>query len=535
MLESIDVHKVFAGYFKGSETLAYALSAKLGEGNICLDIEGYKAELPLRLEEQKAKEYYTDADAVFWAGPEAFVKQCEEGAFVTHSRCGLKPFLVLNGYAYLHRYFQYETWIVDNIKRLGDRFRIITGGPGTGKTHSVSTNLVQLFTGDIGLSVALAAPTGKAAARMNESIAQFAENPKNNIAGDVRARLNDIKAQTIHRLLGYIPGSVFFRHEEKNRLPYDVVIVDECSMVDGAMMAKLLNAVDIHTMLYLLGDKDQLASVEAGSVFGDLCRAKDTELLRGKVEVKTESRRFDPGKGIGKFSQEVISGTFNDPDSYAGDAQITLDSTYSKELFEQYALLYKDYILEPDIKMALQALNRIRFLCVVRDNDQSVNKVNKQVQYYLSTKVEGFKPRPEGFYHNQPIIVTQNDYQLGIFNGDVGLVRSENTKSGEVLYAHFETADGSTKKIQAGYLNHCDTVFAMTIHKSQGSEFDNVVVILPEKQGGKLLTRELLYTAVTRARTKVLLQSSALVLGKCVEHSVSRASGLEKRLATLIK
>jgi len=534
MMKIIDVHKVFAEYFQGCETLAYALSAKLGEGNICLDIEGYKSELPYRLEEQKAKESFKEKDAIFWAAPEVFAQQCEEGIFVTHSSSALKPFVIQNGQAYLHRYFTYESQIVENIRRLGRKFHIITGGPGTGKTHSVSTNLVSLFKENIDLKVALAAPTGKAAARMNESIKKFAEESENEIREDIKTRLTSLKAQTIHRLLGYKPESVFFNYNEKNRLPFDVVIIDECSMIDGAMMAKLLNAVDDCTKLYLLGDKDQLASVEAGSVFGDLCRAQGSLLLIKKVVVMTKSWRFDDVKGIGKFSREVISGSIKDIASYTDDEQITIDTIFSSELFNQYAILYKEYIIEPDIKIALQKLNLVRFLCVIRENDQSVSKVNKQIQYYLSTHVEGFKPRPEGFYHNQPIIITQNDYQLGIFNGDVGIIRMEKTKDGNILFAYFETSDGEIKKIQAGYLNNYETVFAMTIHKSQGSEFDNVVVILPEKQGEKLLTRELLYTAVTRAKTKVLLQTSALVLGKCVKRSVSRASGLEKRLERTI-
>jgi exodeoxyribonuclease V alpha subunit len=522
MTESIDVHKIFAEYFQGCECLAYALSAKLGEGNISLDIEEY------------LKTGISNEINPFFDTAENFKEQTRAGKYVTYSETELKPFVIYNGQAYLHRYYTYETQIIENIERLGENFRIITGGPGTGKTHSVSTNLVELFKKDISLRVALAAPTGKAAARMNESIAKFAEDSKSQIAEAVFARLTGLKAQTIHRLLKYKPDSVFFKHNEKNRLPYDVVIIDECSMVDGAMMAKLLNAVEDTTMFYLLGDKDQLASVEAGSVFGDLCRAKESQLLGNKVEVKTKSWRFDVKKGIGKFSREVISGSFSDIAGYATDDQITIDTTFSSELFNQYAILYKEYIIEPDIKTALQKLNLIRFLCVTRENDQSVSKVNKQIQYYLSTQVDGFKPRADGFYHNQPIIITQNDYQLGVFNGDAGIIRSEKTTDGEVLFAYFETTDGETKKIQAGYLNNYETVFAMTIHKSQGSEFDNVVVILPEKQGEKLLTRELLYTAVTRAKTKVLLQSSVQVLEKCVKRSVSRASGLEKRLVTPI-
>ena len=239
-------------------------------------------------------------------------------------------------------------------------------------------------------------------------------------------------------------------------------------------MAKLLNAIDDSTLLFLLGDKDQLASVGAGSVFGDLCRAKDTALLNGKVTVLEKSWRFEQDQGIGKFSKEVINGTLDGVKSYDGDGQISIDTAFSKNLFEEYAMLYSEYIKEDDIKEALKKLNWVRFLCVTRENDKSVSKINKEIEYLLSKKIEGFKPKTEGFYHNQPIIITRNDYKLRIFNGDVGIIRREKTSDGDVLFAHFETNDGTPRKIQAGYLNYYQTVFAMTIHKSQGSEFDYV-------------------------------------------------------------
>ena len=544
MKDPVDVHKVFAEYFKGCETLAYALSAKLADGNICLDIEAYKKELPNILNAEKAKEFFHETDSKFWVSPEDFELQIE-GEYVANNSSVLKPFVILNGQAYLQRYFTYETQIIDNIRRLGNCFHIITGGPGSGKTYSVSTKLVELFRKNINLKVALAAPTGKAAARMNESIKNFAEKPENKIPEDIKTNLTGLKAQTIHRLLGYMADSVFFRHDEKNRLPFDVVIIDECSMVDGAMMAKLLNAMNDNTELYLLGDKDQLASVEAGSVFGDLCRAGDTVLLKKKVDIKVESFRFKPNEGIGKFSKEVIDGTFSDVKSYSNDNQITIELLASEDpktnlfkerviksgSFKKYALEYQEYILEDNIGSALKSLNKVRFLCVTRDNDYSVAATNKAIERVLKETIankEKFDPK-EGFYHNQPVIITQNDYKLNIFNGDVGIIR----RDGDVLVAYFETSDGEIRKIPAGYLNHFETVFAMTIHKSQGSEFDHVVVILPEKQGEKLLTRELLYTGVTRAKTNVLLMTSEQVLRKCVERSVSRASGLEERLKNI--
>ncbi len=546
MKDLIDVHKIFAKYFKGCETLAYALSDKLSEGNICLDISEYQNALPRLLEEQKAKEPYKEEDALFWAADD-FANQCEEGEFVTHSDKELKPFVIQKGYAYLHRYFTYETQIISRIRKLGVNLHIITGGPGTGKTYSVSTKLAELFAKDPTLRVALAAPTGKAAARMNESLRNFVKDHENSLNTEVKTKLAGLKAQTIHLLLGPVSDSVFFRHDEKNRLPYNVVIIDECSMIDGAMMAKLLNAVDDTTTLYLIGDKDQLASVEAGSVFGDLSRAVKSELLKDKVITLMESHRFKKDKGIGRFSTEIIEGKTPDVNSYSKDDQVTIEILNSdntktnlfKEkvlksgLFKQYALEYEDYINKDDIKEALISLNKIRFLCVTRENDYSVSETNKAIEKLLKEKVadkEKFNPK-EGFYHNQPIIITQNDYKLGLLNGDVGLIRRES----DTLFAWFEGPDGEIIKKIAGYVNHYDTVFAMTIHKSQGSEFDHVVVILPEKQADKLLTRELLYTAITRAKTKVLLQTTVEALDKCATRSVSRASGLETQIETIKK
>jgi len=517
----MDVHKIFANYFKGSEALAYALSSKLEDGHIALTIEDYKKELSV----------LENLESPYYVSPDEFTAQCNDGHYVSINAEVLKPFVIHQGKAYLQRYYLYETQIIDNLTRLQNNLRIITGGPGTGKTYSVATELIQLFTQNLGLKVVLAAPTGKAAVRVNESIKNFAENAQNNIDSSIRDILVGLKAQTIHRLLGYQKNSVFFRYNEKNRLPYDVVIIDECSMIDGALMAKLLNAISDTTQVFLLGDKDQLASVEAGSVFGDICRAHEVLFLKKTIEFKTKSYRFDSEKGIGKFSKELIGGTLNSTAAYSNDEQMNIDTAYDDRLFEKYALEYLAYIRESDIKAALNKLNQVRFLCVTRENKHSVTETNKRIERILKTSINDtnvFYPK-EGFYHNQPIIITRNNYDLGIFNGDVGLVR----KVGDTLVAHFETADGEIKKIQAGYLNDFQTVFAMTIHKSQGSEFEHVVVILSEKPTGKLLTRELLYTAVTRAKTKVLLQTSEETLMYCVENEVLRSSGLEQRLKNI--
>ena len=506
-----------------------------------LTLTGTKRSFPCLSMNKKQKNLCVKEDSKFWVNPEEFEKQCLPGDFVTHSETELKPFIIQGRRAYMHRYFQYETKIINNITRIGVNFHIITGGPGTGKTYSVATELVKRFGENRSLKVALAAPTGKAAVRMKESITKFindnetdAKNGKAVLISDtIRKKLEELDAITVHRLLGYIPDSVFFRHNEKHRLPHDLIIIDECSMVDGPMMAKLLDAVDDRTVLFLLGDKDQLASVEAGSVFGDLCRSADSELLKNKVDLKTESRRFQKDRGIGKFSQDIIRGNPIDLNTYKNDEQVIVDlrkdddkkeeDRSGEDLFRENALKYIDYIKEADIDKALVALNRIRFLCVTRENLHSVAETNgkiKRILYNSTVEINKQKTEAEklvfepksGFYHNQPVIITKNDYNLGVYNGDVGLIR----KDGDTLFAWFPTTSGKAKKIQAGYLNHYDTVFAMTIHKSQGSEFDNVVVILPDKQGEKLLTRELLYTGLTRAKSKVLLQTSPDAFEKCM-------------------
>jgi len=524
MIEPIDVHYKFAEYFKGAEPLAWAVSKTLAEGSICLDLDSFKKSIEYNDEFWQANPFREKA------GP--FDNIITNDQFITHKENELKPFVVKNKKVYLHRYFTYETQIIDNIIRLGQNFKIITGGPGTGKTYGVATELVKLFKENADIKVAMAAPTGKAAARMEESIRKFTDDPDNKLNPLIKEKLNGLKGQTIHRLLGYLRNSVFFKHNEKNPLPYDVVVIDEASMIDGAMMAKLLNAIADDTLFYLIGDKDQLASVEAGSVFGDICRAKESALLKDKVEVKVKNYRAE-GKHIITFSKKLIEGEKDFILNYEINDEVVidkpLDGKFSGELFQKEILLYKEYIEASDIKTALQKLNRVRVLCVTREHDHSVAESNVRIEKLLRKKINDpseFSPKA-GFYHNQPIIITKNDYDLGLNNGDVGLVRRDEK---DVLKAYFEDQDGKVKEYPAGYLNHYQTVFAMTIHKSQGSEFDHVVVLLPEKQARKLLTRELLYTAVTRAKKKVLVQSTPESLEHCLNNVVSRASGLTDRI-----
>lgn len=520
MIHKIDVHEVFARRFAGNEALAYALSSKLEQGNICFNLDDY-----LISDEEASKEFNP-----FFSNADEFRESVIHGDYISKDPDVLQPFLYVNGNVYLQRYYHYETLITENIKHLGDRLKIITGGPGTGKTYSVSTRLVELFDENPQLKVALAAPTGKAATRMNESIAKFVDDEKEPIRPASRDKLTGLKAQTIHMLLGTIPNSVFFRHNRSNQLPFQVVVVDECSMIDVAMMAKLLEAIGDDTRVFLLGDKDQLASVEAGSIFGDLCRMKDSDLLRDRIKVLTESHRFKADRGIGRLSSQVISGDIPAKGVYESDDEITIDFSRNHNLFKQNALKYKEFISEGDIGSALKKLNRVRFLCATRELEHSVSDCNTRIEKILRAEfkdTEDFRPG-KGLYHNQPIIITRNDYNLGVRNGDVGIVRKE----GEELIAWFEDTEnpGQQRFIRAGYLNHFETVFAMTIHKSQGSEFDHVVLILPGVHGKKLLTRELLYTGISRAISSVLIQAEEKVLEECIKSEVARTSGIKNRV-----
>ncbi|MEG1587512.1 MAG: AAA family ATPase, partial [Bacteroidales bacterium] len=340
--------------------------------------------------------------------------------------------------------------------------------------------------------------------------------------------------QTIHKLLGTIQNSVTFRHNAQNPLPYDLIIIDESSMIDAALMSKLLDSVGSESRIILLGDRNQLVSVEAGSIFGDLCLAKECDLLQNRITEFTFSHRFKEELGIGKLSKAVLNGeqhTIKEELTTGSSDEITYDFQYSESLFKQYALLYKGFITAANPKEALKSINEIRFLCATRDD---VKETNRRIEKILADEnIAGFNPTTE-FYINRPIMITRNDYILDLRNGDIGIIRKATNESGhESTYAFFESNDPEKpKKIPVGLLPEHETVFAMTIHKSQGSEFTNVAVILP-KDGvaEQLLTRELFYTAVTRAKKQVLVQSDRITFDNCFKKSVTRSSGIGSRLS----
>jgi exodeoxyribonuclease V alpha subunit len=580
MLTINDVHQQFAEYFDIPvlKPYAYLLSKKISEGHICLHLDKL-TELPPYCGEMQPG-----------SAP------LESVALVARNGSDQQPFVLYQDRLYLQRYFRYETTFLKRIRQFLEtekeqsaqrlavlethralitslfesndpadidwqlaaaitgvlnNFTIITGGPGTGKTTTVAKILAILYNIAPALRVALAAPTGKAAARMAESL----RNTKLSVAETLTEKLQSLSPSTIHRLLKSKMDSPYFHHNAENPLNYDVVIVDESSMIDIALFAKLLDAIGPETRLILLGDKDQLASVEAGSLFGDLCQAQETlnlfsaervalinsfitdkrkhipdsqinedhhPLFQHLVELR-RSHRFKADKGIGKFSKAIIR---NDQEALRimHDEEVVIDPTYSKELFETFVAGYEDFIKEKDIREALHKMNGLRVLCAVREGEQGLYAINKMIEKYLHDK-KLIKINAE-FYENRPIILTRNYYEHNLFNGDTGIIRYDDKG---VLMAWFEDGTGELRAVLPGYLTEAETVFAMTIHKSQGSEFNKVLVVLPAVTNVALLTRELLYTAVTRARTMVYVQSSEAVLLQAVGHSVERASGIANR------
>ncbi len=443
-------------------------------------------------------------------------------------------------------------------------FCIISGGPGTGKTSTVVRLLALLV--ELALArdrpppkVRLLAPTGKATLRLMESLRSARDRLECSDA--VRAAL-PVEASTIHRAL--VPrgdGRPGFEHGPERPLSADVVLVDECSMVDVALMRRLIEAVPQHAKLILLGDRHQLSSVEAGAVMADLCgtdphpgyskgleqrfrsafseppptpaRDRTPPIADAIVELK-KSYRFGGDSGIAALARAIKSGdadrvlerlTSGGPDLRwiaVGEGARGPKGPLEAAVLEGYAALCAS--AQPD--QALAALGRFRVLCAHRRGPLGVEGMNRLAERTLS---EASRLRATGtFYSHRPLLVRSNDYGLGLFNGDAGVVLPGRARGGE-LCAHFIQADGRVRQLPLSRLPAHETAFAMSIHMSQGSEFDDVAVVLPDASS-PLLSRELLYTAVTRARRHVLVYGSAESLRAAVERRVERASGLSEAL-----
>ncbi len=432
----------------------------------------------------------------------------------------------------LDRYFPLQSGAVDLQRSaarmaLTHRFSVISGGPGTGKTATVARMLALLLdlTGDSRPEIALAAPTGKAALRLHQSIKQAAD--RLGLPEEIKGRL-PTGVSTIHRLLGVQFRSGGFRHNRDNRLSCDILVVDEASMVDLQLMAGLLEALRDDAVVILLGDRNQLASVEAGAVLADICDSAD----RGGVPVTqlTKSYRFGADSGIAAMSRLINAG------EGAAAAELVQSGQYPdiiwrrlptgrafEEAFRAAARDgYAGYAGAASPAEALQELGSFRVLSPLRSGPYGVENLNSLC---LSALAAERKNDPRNLTM-KPVMITGNNYELGLFNGDTGVA----AESDGAPVVWFEDPEGGLRHLSALRLPPFDAAFALTVHKSQGSEFDRVLLILPDHLS-EVLTRELLYTAVTRARGSIEIWGTEEVFRQTVERRTLRRSGLCERIA----
>ena len=408
---------------------------------------------------------------------------------------------------------------------------VLTGGPGTGKTTTVARLLALLaeqaeLAGTRRPRIALAAPTGKAAARLQEAV----QHEVAELGEADRARLGELRAMTLHRLLGSRPDtSSRFRHDRGNRLPNDVIVVDETSMVSLTMMARLLEAVRPDSRLILVGDADQLASVEAGAVLADLVDGISARTDMQVATLKT-SHRF--GESIGLLAEAIRIG---DADRalellHAGGEHIEfIETGYASDALRSvllpHALRLREAAQYGADDIALSTSDEHRLLCAHREGPFGVRHWNRQVEQWLS-EATGQPPWSE-WYPGRPLLMTANDHGLHVYNGDTGVVVARADGLRAVIAGAGGPLDFATSR-----LSDVETMHAMTIHKSQGSQAHEVTVLMPGEDS-RLLTRELLYTAVTRAKGKVRVVGSEASIRAAIQRRAVRATGLQMRLRRL--
>ena len=600
----LDKHfALFIGRVAKCHNAAAALAAALasrntGAGNICLNLAEHAGK-PLLLNSGK-----TGLDAYVCPPLSDWTEQLMQSGVVGQDE-GNTP-LVLDGNKrlYLRRYWQYEKsisrFILEratpflqdlDLPRLGKdlkklflpqasgeidwqqvaaiaavtrSFCIISGGPGTGKTTTVA-KILALLMSQYGSSrqprILLGAPTGKAASRLQQAIAT---------AGLLQTGPDPLQATTLHRMLGHVPNSPYFRHNGENPLAADIIVIDEASMVDLPLLAKLMRAVPASARLILLGDRHQLASVQPGSVLGDICRSEImpsfsrefcqllSELTGNILAPASRARtkrispslqdsfvelvqnyRFKPESGIARLSKTVKEG---DGDGAlellleAGDdsiiwSEIPAPAELGKKL--QTSVHVSRFIsMQGDTApgSCFTRLDSFRILCALRRGPFGMERVNTLLEQQLMQQAHhagGESAGMETVLPFRPVMVTQNDYNLRLFNGDVGLVQPD--PENQSVRAFFRDEYGALRDIAPPLLPGHETVFAMTVHKGQGSEFSRVLLILPD-QDSPLLTRELLYTALTRAREKVEIWGSKPIFVSGVKRQIKRTSGLTEAL-----
>jgi exodeoxyribonuclease V alpha subunit len=496
---------------------------------------------------------------------------------------------------YLRRYWKFETEVADNIRAMLDeiitidkvaakniistlfnapafeaidkqklavanalnkKLIVIAGGPGTGKTTTVAKLLIALQQlHNNSLTIAMAGPTGKSAQRLNESL----EDSKKKIASQCQLDVTTLdsiptNASTVHRLLGVIKQSHNFKHDQYKLLDIDVLLIDEISMIDLPMMARVLRALPIHARLILLGDADQLASVEVGSILADIAPRGVSGYSQGNCDYLAEltdetldvnpagldhlslltfSHRFKDDGGIGKLASAVISGDQNASWNLldVGDSEIerVANQPFAHWLNELFVKYYLPIFNASSIDDAFNALDNFRILSALRKGEYGVETINNSIEKILKTR--GVIKGNSNLYAGRPIMVCANDYGLSLYNGDIGLLWPNADGKLQAVFPIGEDEFGQRtyRWITPARLPVVETVFSMTIHKTQGSEFNSVAIVLPEKET-PLLSRELLYTGITRAKKHIQFYGNEKVFKRSVVKKVLRHSALKERL-----
>jgi exodeoxyribonuclease V alpha subunit len=477
------------------------------------------------------------------------------------------PLIIDNARLYLNRYWFYESFVGEKILSLlhressadsaqinttaaalfaqqpdidkdqmeavaaaaGKPFSVISGGPGSGKTSTVIRILAVLLAQNPGCRIALAAPTGKAAARMLDSIRQRIDQL--DIDDSIKSAI-PVEARTIHRLLGYRHHG--FGYHQQHRLPVDCVVIDEASMIDLKLMYQLLSALPDGAQLILLGDRDQLASVAAGNVLGDITghghRLDNSKAAIASVTSLLRSNyRFGRDSAIGELARLVKLGDAGAAvdllsANQAGlrwfaEAGEQVHSTALDWLYDAYQPIFDS----ETPAQALDAYDKTRLLCATNRGPFGIEVLNSRVSSAMQVR----NKLPEStLFAGLPIMVTRNFQALGLFNGDTGILWSFNDE----LRACFRAADGSIRDLSINRLPEFKPAWASTVHKSQGSEFDSVLLVLPADAQAEVLSRELVYTGITRARQQFLLHAPDATLLQAIKRLTRRHSGLAARL-----
>ncbi len=583
LLSAADVHVASRlAELAGEESEAVLLGAALAVrgprlGHVFVDLATIRDTASVESEEP------VDLSALPWPAPGDWIGGLAGSALVAvgedDPRAG-RPLRLLGSRLYLDRYWREERRVAADLRALavegadvseGDladglrrlsaggwdvrqreaataavrrRLAVVAGGPGTGKTTTVA-RIVALLAHQVAARgsrpplIALAAPTGKAAARLQEAVHE--EAARLSVGAEIRSRLMGLRSSTLHRLLGWRPGSHSrFAHDRGNRLPHDVVIVDETSMVSLSLMARLVEAVRPDARLILVGDPGQLASIEAGVVLADIVGPATDPGAGGEAKrgIVVLDRVYRYGGGIARLADAIRRGD--------GDAAVAALNGAPGEV-TWVAVDVHEAGVEADLPMvrdravaagravvtaaragagrdALRALSGFRLLCAHRRGPYGVSDWTSRVQAWLVEEVEDLDLEQRD-YVGRPLLVTENDYELGLYNGDTGVIVQG---SGEHPSAVFERG-GELLRFSPLRLGEVETVYAMTIHKSQGSQFETAAVLLPSVDS-RILTRELLYTAVTRAREELILVGTEETVRAAVSRPVARASGLRERL-----